>query len=682
MIPISLTVYRGANNTTPIARDTVAWSEICNEVETLSNKDSHTTDKRDLMAFGPYRLQDGATRAAAAVTAMSCVVALDVDGVDVEQLQASIVRLGVSAIVHGSPSDNPEGVRKVRVYILTDAEHHPLEAGAVRDSVAALLGVTHDPRTRNADRIFFCGRLTGTPPRFYWQHEGVPLCLNQVPRVAPPEPPPAPARLAAPHQDGGGGGDAFDVATKAILTALGSWQDYDGRKHAVCGAIGGLLKGWEWPPSATEDLLREWLPKDEPSVDVDEGVRWALGADSYSGQNKIKEVLGDDLGAIVDYAAKLPRDVRRGVGSRDEWQCETGTDRRETPRGGLRFIDRSQPPPELRFIVPGLDFAPGKVNVIQGFAFTAKTPFALLLAICIASGRDFLGMGVVQMPTLYLDFEGGVLTQERDARLCAGLGLKRGEVPLHFAQADMLSTTLLEEVEAAIVANGVGAVVIDTYTSALPDDVQTFNDGGFRIWASALARVGERTGAMIVLLVHENKGANGKDGLRGIGGHGSFAGAVQAGVALSRPKESDPNLIAVSCSRSARYGFKPFAVRWSDVENADAPTGQALIATREGAATASKTKKPALPAAGEMVVDERMAGERMIEAMRGKWLPRKELIEIAGGKRGPALEALARLTKAGLLQLVAGQYTLSEAGNAAEPMAVAEALGTKAGFRL
>ncbi len=60
----TLTVYAGARATTPAAVDALTWDEFCDEVEALAREETPHTDKRDLPAFGPYRLRDGATRAA------------------------------------------------------------------------------------------------------------------------------------------------------------------------------------------------------------------------------------------------------------------------------------------------------------------------------------------------------------------------------------------------------------------------------------------------------------------------------------------------------------------------------------------------------------------------------------------------------------------------------------------
>ncbi len=101
-----------------------------------------------------------------------------------------------------------------------------------------------------------------------------------------------------------------------------------------------------------------------------------------------------------------------------------------------RMVDRSKPPPPLVHVIEGLDLAPGKVSAIQALANVAKTPLALLMTICVAAGKPFLGFEVQQRNALFLAFEGGTLTEEREARLCAGLGVDRASVPLHFMHVD------------------------------------------------------------------------------------------------------------------------------------------------------------------------------------------------------------------------------------------------------
>ena len=681
--PVSVCVFAGARSPMPSARDVLSWGAFCDEIAALCREETSATDKRDLVAFGPYRLRDGAPRSAANVERMAAVAMLDVDGVDLDALRARLAELGVSAIVHGTPNDDPAGVRKARIYVQLDGEHDPADAGRVRDAVAALLGVQHDPATRNADRLGFIGRLAGTPERYVERFDGAPLALASLPEA--PAAPAAPAATPAPDR---AGDPARDAAAWAIMGALGSWRDYAGRKHALCGALGGMLRRAGWSRADCAALVRAWLPAGEPGVDVEKGVRWACAAwdklpEECSGRAALDAVVGSGVGAIVEQATLLAwRAHRDNVGAQPHDDAPAYDD------GPLRIIDRTQPPPELQHVVAGLDLAPGKVSVIQGYAYTAKTPFALLLAVCIAAGVPFLGLDVVQCPTLYVDFEGGILTQEREARICAGLGLERAAVPLTLAQADLLSEPFLDAFERQIASTGAGVAFIDTYSSALPPEVNSFNDAGFRTWATRLARVGERTGAMVVLLVHENKASNGRDGLRGISGHGSLAGAVQTAIALSRPSSDDATLIGVSCTRAARKGFAPFNVRWSDTPCAHAPTGAALVATREADAQAAPATAPAPNASAPAprpnvgrAVAVRTAGESIINAMPpGVYLPRRELLALGGGNRAASLDAISRLLRAGLIEYRAGEYALAPAGAGADARTIAEALGGVAGF--
>jgi hypothetical protein len=308
-----------------------------------------------------------------------------------------------------------------------------------------------------------------------------------------------------------------------------------------------------------------------PGIDVEHGVDWALRAwdrlpSEVSGPASLAALIGQERTDAVVHGAGLYPD-RLGL-------PKPSYDPRTTiheHHGLLTIIDRSKPPPTLDLIVPGLDLAPGKCSAIQGYPNTAKTPFALQLAICVAAGVPFLGHEVRQCPVLYIAFEGGVLSQEREARICAGIGRKRTDVPLTYATAETLSPALLDEVEGVVAARGIGMIVIDTYTSALPPDVQTFNDAAIRAWANQIARLSESKGALTVILLHEHKGGSGT--LAGISGHSSLAGALQASIALTRPDADDDTLIEVKCARAAKKGFRPFRIRWTDTQDPNAHTG-------------------------------------------------------------------------------------------------------------
>ena len=58
----------------------------------------------------------------------------------------------------------------------------------------------------------------------------------------------------------------------------------------------------------------------------------------------------------------------------------------------------------------------------------------------------------------------------------------------------------------------IGFVALDTYGSSLPGDIE-HNSDKFSYWLKQLGKVSDATGALIVVLLHENKSAN-ASGLR------------------------------------------------------------------------------------------------------------------------------------------------------------------------
>jgi hypothetical protein len=682
---IALTVYAGARSTTPHDQTETAWPELGNEIVALCRDESAATDKRDLPAFGLYKLKQGTTRAAANVLTMSRVIVLDLDGVAIEPLRARLRELGLAAIVHGSPSDDPAGVRKARAYVLADREHLPSEAGAMRRGLAALLGVAHDESCSNADRLWFCGRMAGTLPRYCERFEGRSVVLAELPAVAPAS---AAALAAAPVASAAAPvasaaapdriDPAYDAASWAVLGALGSWRDYDGRKHAICGAIGGLVRKTPgWTRERLEQLVRAWLPAEEPSVDVAAGVAWSVAAfdkpaEEVSGTESLAAVVGQRCACAIEQALMLPYRARQ-EGPREASGADTGG-----ANGYSIIVDSDwRNPQPLVYVVPALELAPGKVSVVQGFAYTSKTPFALLLAVCVAAGRPFLGCAVEQRRVAYLDHEGGLLTRERAMRICRGLGVDVDALPLHlFTPTAQFSIDYLEELERFVREHDVGMLALDTYASAFPAGDGGFNESAFRCWADALGRLSAATGCLIVVLIHETKTARGQEGVRGISGHGSLAGAVQAAISLERADEAKPNEITVRCARATRRGFEPFVVRWTDGD------GDALIATRVGANASATAKGQSIAVRNRATAaNVREAGEAIMRSAPAVMTSRKELTERGGCGRNAGLLAIMRLVKAGLLQECGEHYQMTDGGRAAGAVEIALALGFIAGYQ-
>ena len=663
----TLTVYAGARATTPAAVDALTWDAFCDEIAALCREETSATDKRDLVAFGPYRLRDGATRAAANVVAMSDVAAIDVDrDVDLAALRERIHELGVAAIVHGSPSDNASSTaRKVRVYVKLDAEHAPSDAWRVRAGVAAMLGVTCDPSTSNADRVFFCGRLAGTPARYVERFEGKPVAVAALPAVERPAPSTAPP---APRDDTARD-VAIDAAGAAVLGALGPWSDYDGRKHALCGALGGMLRRSGWPREACAAVIRAWLPDGVPGVNVEHGVRWACAAwdrdaGEVSGRAALDAIVGQRAGAVIEAAALLP------------WKLGAARDTVRTPDAPyatLRIVDLTTPPPPPDYVVAGLDLAPGKVSAIQGYANAGKTPFALMLATCVAAGLPVFGHACAQRGVAYFDHEASPLTVERAYRIRVGLGLAAPPPALTLCEAEPFSEALLDDARRLIADRGVGVIVVDTYSSALPADAG-FNEASFRTWATELGRLSNATGVLVVLLVHDGKEAG--RGLRGISGSGLLAGALQTSIALE-PDGADANTVTCRCTRAARRGFAPFRVRWSDRDDG-ALVAAVLAASDAGATDAARVASSTADARARQATA--LAAVRIMRDIGERWTGAAALARRCGEGRAAADRALARLVDAGLLEFRADSYGRTPAGREADETAIRAAVGAAAGF--
>jgi DNA-binding transcriptional ArsR family regulator len=478
----------------------------------------------------------------------------------------------------------------------------------------------------------------------------------------------------------------------AILVALGEARDHDGRKWAICGALGGITRRCGWTRDDCAALIRAWLPAGDAAVDVDAGVTWACGAwtrpaTEVTGAGALRESLGREAADVVIATCTA---LARPQGAGDRACALEGTPAVEGDASAIpgvgRLVDRTQPPRPLQFVVVGLELAVGKVSVLQAYANVAKTPFALLLAICVASGKPFLGFQVAQCRTLYLAFEGGPILEEREARLCAGLGLKREHVPLDVVvDCETLSDAFIDGLSTYCRDQGVGLIVADTYTSALPEGID-HNSSTFSYWLRQLGRMAEAINAVVLVLMHENKGDR-QDGMRGISGHNTAAGAMQAAIRLTR-KGDDRNEIDVECTREVRHAFAPFAVRFTDVPCDGAPTGSSLVVSKVD----RTTRQGGSRACNELRViaarrQASQAGLRIWRHMKGQEYvrhhDRSDLTAAAGDtSRRAVAEALARLEEAGLVESLGGRRGLTDAGRAAGEAAVASALAAEpvAGF--
>ena len=125
---------------------------------------------------------------------------------------------------------------------------------------------------------------------------------------------------------------------------------------------------------------------------------------------------------------------------------------------------------------------------------------------------------------------------------------------------------------------------------------------------------------------------------------------------------------------------------WTDVADPCATTGATLTATVEPRGTddppsRGKTPKTRPTSRGAAI---RESAQRIMATAPGTTpVTRAALLALAAGEdRTASLEAIARLTKSGLLSLTSGLYQRTDAGRSATETDVDRAVGSKAGYTL
>lgn len=261
-----------------------------------------------------------------------------------------------------------------------------------------------------------------------------------------------------------------------------------------------------------------------------------------------------------------------------------------------RIVDLSTPPAPLEYLCEGLCIAPGKISSIGGYPGTGKGPFLNLFALCVASGRPFLGHKVERRKVSLVDFETGPLVELRLKRLANALKLDLKE--LHAEKWITLihgRAPIDDEVCALLEASLEPGMLlgIDSYTSGVPGDQ---NDSAIAEVAFRLGSMSASLGVAVLANTHERKQQNGKraDDLEMMSGHNALAAAMQTAISLTRPADKDKALIEVRCARAPEEPFDTFCIRWEDVTAPDArdTIGGRLKAEKWGF-IARRVEKPA-----------------------------------------------------------------------------------------
>lgn len=237
------------------------------------------------------------------------------------------------------------------------------------------------------------------------------------------------------------------------------------------------------------------------------------------------------------------------------------------------FVDLRAPAPDVEYICKGLSIAPGnKITLLAGFGGTSKGPTANYLALCIATGRPFLGHPCKKRKVAFFDFETGrILLAKRFWRLSNALGIDREELAQNMdliVSKRRIDAEWLKMFEESAEPGTV--CFIDSYTSATSGDK---NKSEYADNAWALGRIAESKDLTIIVTMHARKKQKGfgEDLLESVQGTSDLTSAAQSAIIISRPKAETPNVISLKCGRALEEPFKPFEIEWSDVAEPGAP---------------------------------------------------------------------------------------------------------------
>lgn len=169
---------------------------------------------------------------------------------------------------------------------------------------------------------------------------------------------------------------------------------------------------------------------------------------------------------------------------------------------------------------------------IAGEPGAGKSFIALELAGCLACGYDFFGLKTEQREVLYLCLEG---QSGLKARLTAW-EMKHGrdypDEKLHVVtgQINLLNTDERQELFDLTPSGGV--LIVDTMAQATAGQMDENNSKDMGGLIAACNAIAQGKGCLVVLVAHV-----GKDEAKGIRGHSSLFGALDAQITVKRPKD-------------------------------------------------------------------------------------------------------------------------------------------------
>jgi len=253
----------------------------------------------------------------------------------------------------------------------------------------------------------------------------------------------------------------------------------------------------------------------------------------YAKRRKALEITNKLATAAYDPKADLEAVAADTVNALNELAPQENQDARPryTVRGYDFYIEPREP---ISYILDGL-IAEQSVSLYYG-KFGAKKTWALLdLAVCVASGKQWLGMDTQKCPVLIIDEESG------ERRLADRLqAILKGELvsePVPIMSVSVAGFNFREKPDdidaltALIAQTEAKLVVIDALTDVMLGGDENAVKDTQPVFTS-LRRASELTGAAFIVIHHANK-------LGGYRGSSAIAGSIDNMVNITSEPESD-----------------------------------------------------------------------------------------------------------------------------------------------
>ncbi|WP_324599208.1 AAA family ATPase [Accumulibacter sp.] len=276
-------------------------------------------------------------------------------------------------------------------------------------------------------------------------------------------------------------------------------------------------------------------------------------------------------------------------------------------RWKLHDADQFADQPPLEWLVKGLIPRRGVV-AFYGASGCGKSFLVVDLFGCVVSGRDWFGLRTVRVPALYLCLEGAAGFGKRLAAYRIEVGSLAGMKVV--AEPFRLNDRQDEDDIIDLIRNtgmAGGVICIDTLAQATPGMDENSGEG-MTLAIAACQRIQQATDSLILLVHHV-----GKDSTKGLRGHSSLIGALDASVEVSggidgAPRQWEARKVKDDATGEPHHFALRRAVLGID-EDGDEITSCVI---EQAEAATNSVRKARLPSGGNM----KIAWDRMGELLK------------------------------------------------------------------